>query len=152
MSESITLRNIKKHEIGALVSLCEKHALYEQTLFTCKDKKERLTEALFQANAPLFCLVVAYEDKLIGYMTFMKQFSTWDASSYLYMDCLFIEEPYRCLGIGKQLLQRLKEEAKHLKCDTIQFQTPLFNTHAINFYKKNGALSKTKERFFLHVK
>lgn len=147
MSESIALRNIKKHEIGALVSLCKKHALYEQTLFTCKNKKERLTEALFQTNAPLFCLVVAYEDKLIGYMTFMKQFSTWDASSYLYMDCLFIEETYRGLGIGKQLLERLKEEAKRLKCDTIQFQTPLFNTHAINFYKKMEPFLKRKSAF-----
>jgi GNAT superfamily N-acetyltransferase len=102
------------------------------------------------ANAPtLYCLVVEIDAQLIGYATYMKQFSTWDSKFYVYMDCLFLNDLCRGLGIGEQLMHRIKIESVKLDCELIQWQTPDFNEGAIRFYNRIGASSKTKERFFL---
>lgn len=80
--------------------------------------------------------------------TFMKQFSTWDAAFYLYLNCLYFEPKARGLGLGKQVMEYIWVFAKAENCFQVQWQTPDFNENAIGFYKKVGAISKNKERFF----
>lgn len=48
-------------------------------------------------------------------------------------------------------MDKIKEEAQKLGCAMIQWQTPEFNKRAIKFYKRIGAVGKSKERFFLNV-
>lgn len=148
---SETIRHLKENEIDKLIILCEKHALYEKSNFKYSNQKENLLKHLFQNEPTLYCLIIEYENKLIGYATYMKQFSTWNAEFYLYMDCLFIDKNYRSIGLGKKLLKKIKEEAKKLECTLLQWQTPIDNKRAITFYKKNNAISKQKERFFLYL-
>ncbi len=66
---------------------------------------------------------------------------------YLYLDCLYLSEKTRGKGIGAQIMNKIKVYAKSINCSEIQWQTPDFNKEAIDFYKKLGADSKTKERF-----
>jgi len=141
----------EKNEIDQLLILCEKHTLYKKSDFILLNQKENLEKHLFQTVPTLYCLVVQYENKLIGYATYMKQFSTWDAEFYLYLDCIFIDEKYRSLGLRKELLEKIKKEAKKLKCTLIQWQTPTQNERAITFYKRNNTIAKKKERFFLNI-
>jgi GNAT superfamily N-acetyltransferase len=96
-------------------------------------------------------LVVEKENTLIGYATFMKQFSTWDADFYIYLDCLYLKETSRGKGLGKIIMEMIKEYSKVENCTHIQWQTPNFNKKAIQFYLKIGATAKTKERFFLTI-
>ena len=147
------IRFIQKEEIDALVALCEEHAKYEKTTFDKHGKKDSLFYALFNRNPVLYCLVATDEDKhIIGYATFMRQFSTWDAQFYTYLDCLYLAEPARGKGIGQKLMLSVKEESLKLNCNLIQWQTPDFNVDAIRFYKRLGAISKSKERFFWKIK
>ena len=74
-----------------------------------------------------------------------------DADFYIYMDCLFLTEKSRSLGLGEKLINRIKQECKRLQCNHIQWQTPDFNTRAMKFYNRIGAKSKTKQRYFLEV-
>ena len=60
-------------------------------------------------------------------------------------------EAARGFGIGEKLVNRMKLETQKLGCDLIQWQTPDFNERAIKFYKRIGATSKSKERFYLNV-
>ncbi len=152
MDANYLIRAAKIEDINELLVLFQKHALYEKSDFIFENKKERLEEYLFK-NKILNCLVIESKNnnKLIGYTTYLKQFSSWDVDFYLYMDCLFIEEDYRSLGLGKRLMDKLKDEAKKLNCNLIQWQTPNFNEKAMNFYNKIGAISKNKERFFWKI-
>lgn len=151
MNNKINIRFIQKDDLKQLVSLCKKHAVYEEAIYEIEGKEESLEKNLFSKDKTLFCIVIEKDSELIGYMTYMKQFSTWDCSHYVYMDCLFLDEKSRNLGLGEKLIQRLKKEAIKLDCKLIQWQTPTFNTKAIKFYNKIGAYSKTKERFFLDL-
>lgn len=151
MKEKTAIRFTKKEDINQLIDLCEAHAHYEQCEYDRTNKAKKLSNDLFAGNPKLFCLVVKKEEKLIGYATYMKQYSTWDADEYIYMDCLFMDESARGLGLGEQLVRRIQAEGKKLGCTLVQWQTPEFNVRAIKFYKRIGATSKDKERFFLDI-
>lgn len=143
--------NISKEDIDTLLVLIEEHAEYEKEVYDGDGKVGRMVEYIFGKNSLLYCLVIEYKGDIVGYTTYLKQFSTWNAAFYLYIDCLYIREEFRNMGIGRKVFKRLKMEAKYLECNLIQWQTPSFNTKAIKFYLDNGATAKTKERFFYNV-
>ena len=145
------MRFIEKSDLNDLIKLCELHAVFEQSEYNSKNKKQKLEKHLFSDKPTLFCLVVEHLDKIIGYATYMKQFSTWDSDFYIYMDCLFMTEESRGFGIGEKLIDRIKIEGIKNQCTHIQWQTPDFNKRAMKFYNRIGAESKTKERYFLKV-
>ncbi len=147
--ENINIRFAKIEDMDQIVQLCKSHAEYEKSEYIEEGKKELLTTSIFQTNPPLYCLVVAQDNYLLGYLTYMKQYSTWDGNYYVYMDCLYMLEAARGFGIGEKLVNKMKEEAQKLDCQLIQWQTPNFNVRAIKFYKRIGATSKSKERFYL---
>lgn len=144
----MVIRNVTKGDVPTIVDLCRAHAAYERADFDDKNKKAMLSKHLFHPDDTVKCIVVEFENEIAGYATYMKQFSTWDAEFYIYLDCLYLKEEYRGQGIGKQLMERIKQDAKVLNCKMIQWQTPDFNVKAIKFYQNLGAKSKSKERFF----
>ena len=142
------IRNAIQKDVPAIIDLCQAHAAFEKADFDTTNKVELLSAHLFHPDGLVKCLVVEFENDIAGYATYMRQFSTWDAEFYIYLDCLYLKEKYRGQGLGKQLMQRIKADAKALNCNMIQWQTPDFNEKAIRFYQKLGAISKSKERFF----
>jgi L-amino acid N-acyltransferase YncA len=149
MTDKPIIRFAKKEDIHQIIDLCEAHAIYEKSSYSKKGKAAQLVKDLFSKNPKLYCLVVENNVNLIGYATYMKQYATWDANEYIYMDCLFMNENARGFGLGEELINKIKLEGKKLNCNLVQWQTPNFNKRAIKFYKRIGATSKDKERFFL---
>lgn len=142
------IRKVEEHDIDQLIELCALHAAYEKSAYDSAGKKEKLFSHFFKEKEGLQCVVVEDDRKLKGYATFIKQFSTWDASYYLYLDCIYLKEEVRGQGLGARLMDLAKSYAKQENCFQVQWQTPKFNQKAIDFYKKIGAQSKEKERFF----
>lgn len=149
MTNLPNIRFIKENEMDQLVQLCEAHAIFEKSNFDATGKEKKLIHALFKKEPSLHCLVAEANGELIGYATYMVQFSTWDAAPYLHMDCLFLKSSARSLGIGERLMNRIKEEAKSKDCEIIQWQTPAFNERAMKFYDRIGGVSKDKKRYYL---
>lgn len=146
-----TLRFIEEKELNVLTDLIKEHRAFEKAEVDLSPSKTNLAQHLFSEQPALFCLVAEKDHQIVGYASYMKQFSTWDAEFYLYLDCLYLREEARGQGLGQIMMQRLKVEAQNLNCKWLQWQTPVFNANAINFYKKLGARSLSKERFFLET-
>nr|WP_315247856.1 GNAT family N-acetyltransferase [uncultured Flavobacterium sp.] len=144
-----TIRKCEVTDLPKLIVLCQKHAEFEKADYDPEGKEEGLKKELFNENPKLFCLVVATKETIVGYASFTFDFSTWDASLFLYMDCLFLEEEVRSFGIGEVLIEKLKEIGIKNNCINMQWQTPEFNTRAIKFYNRIGAKGKEKVRFTL---
>lgn len=151
MTNTPQIRFAIESDLPQLIKLCEHHASFEESQYQSFGKEKSLINHLFIENPALYCVVVELNNQLLGYATYMRQFSTWDACFYLYMDCLFLLESSRGLGIGKEIMKHITKQAILLNCTQIQWQTPKFNQHAIKFYEQIGAASKTKERFFLQI-
>lgn len=146
--DKCTIRPVRSSELNQLVGLMKAHAEYERSGLNESGLEERLHKMLFDGKPVFSCFVVVKEQLCLGYMTFMKQCSSWDAEEYLHLDCLFLDSSTRGEGIGQELMMILKREAEIQNCSEIQWQTPSFNVNAIRFYERLGAKSKDKKRFF----
>ena len=145
------IREIRKADLPRLIELCKSHADYEQVPYDKANKFELLERAIFSDNKKLRCFVVEYHSQLIGYYSYTFDFSTWDAKTFMYLDCLYLEPEFRGMRIGERIFENLKEIARLNDCVNIQWQTPVFNEKAIKFYRRMGATGKDKIRFFINL-
>lgn len=147
----LTIRDMQRKDLPILLKYCEAHARFEQSPFDPEGKMERWEQFFFDPSLSIRCWMLEYLGQVIGYTTFMPQFSTWDAEYYLYLDCLYLDEGFRGGGLGAQVMQALNDYAQRHHYAAIQWQTPSFNQGAITFYQRQGAESKPKQRFVWKV-
>ena len=141
------IRLITDKDQESLLLMMKEHARFEgHRLDISKNQQQCKLD-----NLPVTIFVVYSNDKLVGYMSILKQFSTWDMDWYQYLDCLYLSEDARGMGVGLSLMNKMKAFAKANKINTIQWQTPIDNLLAIEFYLKLGAIKKEKQRFFWSV-
>jgi GNAT superfamily N-acetyltransferase len=124
---------------------------YEKAPYNKAGKQELLKKAVF-SDRKLFCFVIECDERMAGYFSYTFDFSTWDAKTFLYLDCLYLEPEFRGHRIGEIVFGKLKEIAKQNNCINIQWQTPNCNERAIKFYNRIGGTGKHKRRFFLDMK
>jgi ribosomal protein S18 acetylase RimI-like enzyme len=141
------IRAVTSEDLPALIKLCAEHAAYEKASYNSADKAEKLQQAIDKQR--LYVWVVEKEKNLVGYATATLEFSTWDACDYLHMDCLYLKKEARGQGLGEKLVREVTKLAREKNCVNVQWQTPDWNTRAMSFYKRLGATSKNKVRFFL---
>lgn len=152
MSGGPVVRRVRPEELADVVALITEHAAYEKAEPPAPGLEERLRSLLFGSPEPrLRCLVAELDGTVVGYATCSAEVSTWDGTEYLHMDCLFLRDGHRGLGIGESLMAAVRDEARALGLGQVQWQTPAWNEGAIRFYDRIGAVSKEKLRFFLPV-
>lgn len=145
------IRKIERSDLNTLVDLCAKHADYEGAGFTGGHKYERLEAEIFSINPGLHCYMIDCRGIIGGYFSFTFDFSTWDAQTFLYLDCLYLEPEFRGLRIGEAVFDKLKQIAVENNCVNIQWQTPVEKQRAISFYHRIGGVSSAKARFKLET-
>ena len=151
-AEAPSIVPAQPEHLQAILQLCGLHAAFEREVYSKQSgsgvpKKELLAKLLFDAAPAMHCLVVEQGAEVVGYATYMRQYSTWDAAHYLYLDCLYLCEEARGMGLGRRLMEKVRSEALQMGASQIQWQTPDFNADAIAFYERLGATSKAKARF-----
>lgn len=83
------------------------------------------------------CLVAVNGEKLIGFATYFFAYYSWTGKA-IYLDDLYVEEPYRGTGIGSRLFEEVYELGKKEQCKKMKWQVSKWNEKAIEFYKKRG--------------
>ncbi|WP_075340322.1 GNAT family N-acetyltransferase [Tenacibaculum agarivorans] len=149
--KDISIRNFKEKDIAQLIELCKAHAIHERTEIKDEKKLALVSNCFLDSTHNIHCWVVEQSNILVGYATFCKQFSTWGAAFYMYLDCLYLKEEVRGKGLGKKIMSAIKVFALAENCEILQWQTPDFNTNAIAFYEKLGAKKLSKKRFMWNL-
>ncbi|MFN0033225.1 MAG: N-acetyltransferase family protein [Flavobacteriales bacterium] len=146
------IRKAAPDDLVTIVKFCAEHAEYERADYEPSGKAEKLAVQLFSASPHLYCLLaIDHVGSPMGYVTCMREFSTWDAAYYMHMDCLFVQEHARGNGVGEALVNEVKLLAKQSECSHVQWQTPDWNERASKFYYRIGATSKAKLRMYLNL-
>ncbi|MER5738143.1 MULTISPECIES: GNAT family N-acetyltransferase [unclassified Streptomyces] len=151
VKHDIEVRRIEPGHLDALLALCVEHAAYEKAEFTENGQVERWRSAFFAERPALHGWVALDDGRPCGFMTVTTDFATWSAQRFAYMDCLYLQEPYRGLGLGRVFLERLREFAAAEGCGWAEWQTPPDNETGIGFYRRMGARAKDKVRFSYDV-
>jgi len=147
MSRDLQVRPIEPCHLDALLALCREHAAYEKADFHENGQVERWRTALFADEAALHGWIATDDGEPCGYMTVTIDFATWNAAPFAYMDCLYLREDYRGLGLGRVFLEQLCEFAVANRCGRAEWQTPPDNDLGIGFYQRMGARAVPKARF-----
>ena len=88
--------------------------------------------------------IYVYEDQnnikglIIGYLKETKLSTILKPRKVYYIDNIVVDEKERKKGIGKNLYNYLKEEAKENNINSIELNVWSFNKDAIEFYKSIG--------------
>ncbi|UUU34389.1 GNAT family N-acetyltransferase [Streptomyces sp. CA-210063] len=145
------MRRARPADLPHIALLAAEHAAYEKAAPPPADLPRRLENLLFGPAAGRLCCFVAELDDtgIIGYASCAPELSTWDGAEYLHMDCLFLRDGHRGLGVGPLLMDAVLAEARARGLDQVQWQTPPWNEDAIRFYERLGARAKEKRRYFL---
>ncbi|GAA0686108.1 hypothetical protein GCM10010193_44960 [Kitasatospora atroaurantiaca] len=149
--ETSQVRRAVRGDLAEVAALAAEHAAYEQAAPPAAGLAGLLAAELFDRPQPrLSCLVAELPGgALAGYASFTTEFSTWQGRPYLHLDCLYLRDEHRGLGLGRHLVDAVVAEAKALGLDEVQWNTPAWNEGAIRFYDRLGAVRREKMRYTL---
>ncbi|WP_168338158.1 GNAT family N-acetyltransferase [Rhizobium laguerreae] len=149
------VRPLRHSDLGQLLGLCIEHAEYEGVVIEESDQAQRWCSAFLASPPQLYGWVCSESDAAIevleGYMTASIITSTWSATPYVFLDCIYLKPHTRRHGIGKKMLSLLVEFAHQHGCQEIQWQTTLSNETGSAFYRSIGGVPLTKMRWTLRA-
>jgi GNAT superfamily N-acetyltransferase len=98
---------------------------------------EITAEQLVADKDHFHCLIALDGEKPIGFATYFFAYYSWTGKS-IYLDDLYVEEPYRGMGIGNRLFEEVYALGKQEQCKKMKWQVSKWNDKAIEFYKSRG--------------
>lgn len=125
-------------DIDSILYLIKEIAKYEKMEEDVIATKESLYDSLF-VKKRAFVILAKYDKKIVGYMLYFFNYSTFIGNANLYLEDLFILEEYRHLGIGKALFKTLAGIAVKENCKRIDWVCLNWNKPSLDFYKSIGA-------------
>ncbi|CED82413.1 Diamine acetyltransferase [Phaffia rhodozyma] len=138
-------------DIPDILRLILELAIYEKSAESAKATPEQIRRNLFpkESDGEIYarCLIARLDNDqdgnegtgkglVIGMALFFFNFSTWTGFPGLYLEDLFVSEPYRALGVGKSFFKELAKVALERGCGRMDWSVLDWNEPAINFYEK----------------
>lgn len=142
---SITIRQATVDDVPLILSFIRGLAEYEKLLDAVKATEDALRETLFGAKPAAEVLIaelIAEEGGTpVGFALFFENYSTFLAQRGIYLEDLFVTPEARGRGVGRLLLKRLAALALERGCGRLEWAVLDWNTPAIGFYKRMGAVA-----------
>lgn len=149
----MNIRHAQVKDIPTIMKLLsqvlEIHASIRPDIFkpgTTKYTNDELAKLIKDEQKPIY-VAVNDEDEVLGYVFTQLQEQPFSTNMVqfksIFIDDLCVDSAARSQGVGRALLDFVKEEGKRLGCYEITLNVWAGNDSAIRFYEKNGL--KTKE-------
>lgn len=138
---NINIRKANPKDFSSILSLNKEFSIFQKT-----PEKVFITLEQMKNDANLFQCFIAENDahEIIGFASFYFAYYSWVGKG-LYLDDLYVKENYRKHKIGSRLLNTVIDFAKKEKCKKLRWLVSKWNTEAIEFYKKMGAIIEETE-------
>ena len=127
-------------DVPAIFEMIRALAEYERLAHAVSTSEDALREVLF-GPSPAAEVVLGFEGaEPVGIAIFFHNFSTFLGKRGLYLEDLFVKPEYRGRGYGRRLLAHLAALAIARDCGRMEWSVLDWNTPAIGFYTKLGAV------------
>lgn len=127
-------------DIPAIFGMICALADYERLPHAVSTSEAALRQVLF-GTSPAAEVVLGFEgDTPAGIAIFFHNFSTFLGRRGLYLEDLFVKPEYRGKGYGRRLLAHLAGLAIARDCGRMEWSVLDWNTPAIGFYRRLGAV------------
>lgn len=136
---NLKIRKAIKEDVDQILKLLIELAVFEKEPNAVKVTKEDLINDGFKSSPKFECLLAEADNNIVGLAFFTPRYSTWVGNT-LHLEDLIVTEKMRGKGIGTLLYRSFLEEAKKRNVNRVEWSVLDWNTSAINFYRKTGAI------------
>ncbi len=144
----IELRNIEESDLTSVVDLLKEFAAYEELSEYCEITVEKLRLAMFSADSNVEGLIAVDGDTPVAYALYFPSFASFRGQRGFYLEDIYIKPEYRRADLGERMIRTIASTAASRGFERIDFNVLLWNTPAVNFYDKFGAVRNDDERHF----
>ena len=145
-SSMLKIRPASPNDVRLLVSLIRSLATYERRPHKAVVQEEDLLRDGFGAQPKFRALIAHWQEEAAGYATFFYFYSTFAGRPALFLEDLFVLEPFRGHGIGHALLRAVAGVALAEGCIGLRWEVLDWNRPAIEFYQRLGAAFLNERR------
>ncbi len=136
---TMIIRKGEPTDMPAVLDLITELAVFERqpeaVLVTAAD----LVRDGFQENPLFHTFVAELEGTIVGMALYYYRYSTWKGKT-IHLEDLILKEKFRKQGIGFALYQKVIETGYRESVRRIEWNVLDWNTPAIEFYQKTGAV------------
>ncbi len=138
-NDHVRIRPAQPGDETRILELIRELADYERLAHEVTATPGLLAEHLFGEAAVAGALLAESEGEAVGLALYFRNFSTFLARPGLYLEDLFVREPWRGKGIGRALLRQVAELARKRGYGRMEWSVLDWNQPAIDFYESLGA-------------
>lgn len=147
----IQIRKSSPDEVPAIVRLMRDFAEYENLAEYCEITEQRLFEVMFGKEAFVEGLLAFHEQVPVAYAMFYPYFASFRGQCGYYLEDIFVAEDFRRNGLGEAMVKIVARLARQRGFERIDFQVLEWNSPAVKFYEKLGAVRDDSERHFKFI-
>jgi GNAT superfamily N-acetyltransferase len=133
----LLIRAATVNDVPLLKRFVRELAEYEREPNAVVITEETLIKDGFGSQPKFRGLIAEWDGQAIGYALFFGFYSSWKGSG-IFLEDLFVREPFRGRGIGRALLSQVARIARQEGYYGIRWEVLGWNESAIEFYKSLG--------------
>ncbi|MFN0278738.1 MAG: N-acetyltransferase family protein [Pyrinomonadaceae bacterium] len=144
----MNIRKITQSDLPSVVEMLHEFAAFENLSKYCTVTEERLHKAMFAEDSVVEGLIAFDGEAPVAYSLFYPNFSSFRGQRGIHLDDIYIKAEYRKNGLGQVMLKEIARIAASRGFERIDFNVLEWNTPALKFYEKLGAVCNMEERHF----
>ena len=134
----LSIRPATKQDMSSLSEMIHEFAKFEK-LSAVVTESDLIRDG-FGADPKFRVLLAEWDGKLAGYALFFDYYSTFEGRAALFLEDIYVRQAFRGKGIGQALMARVAGIARQENCFGMRWEVLDWNTPAIDFYTKMGAV------------
>ena len=132
------IRSARPGDEPAIVAMIRGLAEFEDAADQCTVTESQITAALFGPQPSASCHLVEVDGEPAAVAVWFRNFSTWDGAAGIYLEDLFVREPYRRRGLARALLATLARVCVENGYSRLSWAVLDWNSSAIDLYDSVG--------------
>jgi GNAT superfamily N-acetyltransferase len=142
-SESLSnfrIRAAVEEDVPLILQFVKKLARYERLSHDVSVTEDLLRKNLFGEKRMAEVILAEDQNTAVGFALFFPNFSTFLGKPGIYIEDIYVDESYRRRGFGYAMFIYIVRLAKERECGRLEWSVLDWNTPAIRFYEKMGAV------------
>ncbi len=126
-------------DVPLLLELFAELAEYEQLTEELQATAEQLNTALFGPQPQAAALIAEYGGEAVGYAVYFPTFSSFLASTGMWLEDLYVRPAHRGGGVGRALIAAVAARTREAGGKRLEWAALDWNELALSFYSHLGA-------------